>query len=153
MANFCNNSLCAWALINNKRPVEKFLYSYPKFNNEYFWKRVSDVKKHSPIYKPSKQLIYETSINLNNTNESRTVLYIGLNPEDKFQVYARLEKKSASDCYMFTLSDFQSLLNNLSAQKTEIFDDIKPVKRTCFGRHFEFFPINEGKNSVEIVVF
>lgn len=120
MDNVCNRTLCPWQYTNKKRVHWKnFTCSYYKFNSVHFWSYLKQMKKCNITFKPSNQLIYEKSINLNNNKDNRLVLYIGLNPEDRFQIYARLEKQCINDCFMFTLDEIEDLLNFVNKEKNE----------------------------------
>lgn len=152
MANFCNNPLCAWALINNKRQWRNFTFSYYKFNHVKFWASLNQVKRWNCTFKPSNQLIFEKSINLNDSKTNRAVLYIGLNPEDRFRIYARLEKHSISDCFMLTLAELTSLLNFLVEKKSEIFGDDKPIGGADIGDKYEIFG-SESNGDAEILCY
>lgn len=148
MSNFCNNTLCAWALINNKRQWRNFTFSYYKFNTAYFWANLKQMKQWNVTFKPSNQLIFEKSINLNDNKTARSVLYIGLNPEDRFHVYARLEKQSINDCFMLTSSELKNLMSVLNKQQSAILND-QPIANSNIGDRFEIY----GNQSKEAEIF
>lgn len=81
---------------------KNYRFSVFKFISIHFWKYAKQQKHSNFSFKPSNQLITEKTIILNGDDDddcvdghvtNRCVLYIGLNPEDKFKIYARLEKR------------------------------------------------------------
>lgn len=146
---FCNDPLCIPALGNNKRQRPNFTFSSYKFNNTHFWFQLKQLRKWIFVSKPSNQLIFEKTIYLNDDKTNRSVLYIGLNPEDEFQVYARLEQKSINDCFMLTKNELKNLMSIVNVLKNKILGD-RPIPNSNIGDRYELFE-SEVEESFEIL--
>lgn len=122
MSNLCKNEWCALTLINNRKVTWKnYTCSFYNFNTIHFWSYLKQMKQTNFTFKPWYQFIFEKPIYLNDDTSARSVLYIGLNPENKFKIYARLERQSINDCLMLTLNELQNLLTFVREEKENIF--------------------------------
>lgn len=140
--------LCPLTKIYDRKVSWKnFTSSFYKFNNVHFWAYIKQMKSSNPNFNPSNELINEKSINLNDNETaaaSRSVLYVGLNPEENFQVYARLEKQSIDDCFMLTAAELKILLKLLFEQRNNVWNET-PLNYSTIGDRFVIRE-NESKN-------
>lgn len=97
------------------------------------------MKKANLTFKPSNELIFQRTINLNGDTTTRSVLSIGLNPENKFKVYARLERESINDCFMFTVHEIENLLTFLHEERENIHIG-KLIGSSNIGDRFVIYP-------------
>lgn len=136
MTNLCKNEWCALTLINNRKVTWKnYTCSFYNFNTIHFWSYLKQMKQTDFTFKPSHQLIFETTIYLNDDTAARSVLCIGLNPENKFKIYARLERKSINDCLMLTLNELENLVHK---EKENIFSE-KSIEGSNIGKRFVIY--------------
>lgn len=83
-------------------------------NRDQFWNSLLKMKQKDYTFQPSNQFIYEKVINLNCERSRRTTFSIGLDPENKFCVAARLECKNTGATLMMNrkyLDKFMDILN------------------------------------------
>lgn len=110
------------------------------------------MKQSNDAFKPSTRLIYEKTIDLNDNEDklTRTALYIGLNPEDKFHIYGRLEKLNTGDCFMLKQRELEHLLKFAEDYEKDIFDQ-KPVGQSNIGDRFVIY--GNQQTSAEILSY
>lgn len=128
---------CPFLKQDDKRVNWKnFNCSYFKFNSLHFWAYLKQKKQSNFSFKAAQQLINEKTIILNNDEKlkSQSVLCIGLNPEDKFKIYARLENHNPNTCFMLTLEELKTLLKLLADQSDDIFSNEKPIQIANIGK-------------------
>lgn len=110
-----------------------------KINREYFWNSLNDMKERDYTFNPSNTLIFEKNIHLNNDGgEYRSVLSIGLDPENEFAVAARLEVKKTSSILMLDCTHLKSLLECLKDYESNILQTF-PIENTRSKYKLEFY--------------
>lgn len=106
-----------------------------KINRKYFWMCVREMKECDTSYCASNRLIYEKSIDLNTGDDDdksiRSTLCIGLEPENKFEVAARIHSYDTGECLMLDSKEFRGLLDFLECEKQSIVGDIQLKNSTA----------------------
>lgn len=91
-------------------------------NRKYFWLCMNEMKHNDKSYESSNRMIYEQSIDLNtNDNSIRSAFCIGLDPENKFQVAARIRVYATGECLSLDAKEFRGLMDFLEFEKYSIF--------------------------------
>lgn len=94
--------------------------SYSKINRERFWECLTEMKRVDDTFHPSKTLIFEKIINLNSDKSMCTVLCIGLDPENKFEIAAYLRILNTGSSLRLNLDEMESLLEFLNDEQQSI---------------------------------
>lgn len=108
-----------------------------KINRKYFWMCMNEMKQCDSSYCTTNRLMYEQSIDLNSKDGNgdddksiRSVFCFGLDPENRFQVAARIDIHTTGECLMLNAREFRGLLNVLEFEKQSIFGgSIRQLKR------------------------
>lgn len=86
---------------------------------------MNDMKRNNQSCCATRRLIYEKSIDLNDNKCVRSVLCIGLDPENQFQVAARIQVHNTGEMLTLDSREFRGLLQFLEFEKTNIFNGFK----------------------------
>lgn len=129
---------------------KNYICSYFKFISLHFWAYLKQKKHSNSLFKVPNQLINEKYVLLNGDKNTRTVLNIGLNSEDKFKIYAQLQDHSANNCFLLSLDELKKLLEYVENESDNILNE-KPIENKCIGKRLVLYE-NETK-SAEIVSF
>lgn len=90
-------------------------------NRKYFWSCMNEMKQNDKSYLSSSRLIYERSIDLNTKDKSiRSALCIGLDPENKFQVAARIHIHGTGECLSLDSKELRGLMDVMEFEKQSI---------------------------------
>lgn len=92
-------------------------------NRKYFWMCMGEMQQRDKSYCPVNRLVYERSFDLNNGDDdtsTRSAFHIGLDPENRFQVAARIHMHSTGECLRLDAYEFRGLLNILEFEKESI---------------------------------
>lgn len=114
---------CAWRCCTNKK--------YLRINRKYLWHRLIEMKRSDYAYISSPRLIYEKSVDLNNNKHIRSTLCIGLDPENKFQVAARIDMHSTGEYLSLDSKEFRGLLSYMDYDKYNILNEFPLKKNTA----------------------
>lgn len=91
-------------------------------DRKYFWSCMDKMKQNDKSYVSSSRLIYERTIDLNSNDKSiRSALCIGLVPENKFQVAARIYIHGTGECLSLDSKEFKGLMDVMEFEKERIF--------------------------------
>lgn len=100
-----------------------------KINRIYFWNNIHRMKKSDYTFRPTKTLIFEKFIHLNNVDEHESTLSIGLNPENEFHVAGCLQVKKSSSALMMNSKQLKNMLQFLEDYESHILQTL-PIKDT-----------------------
>lgn len=100
-----------------------------KLNREHFWSCIRKAKKQDYNFIPTNILLFEKVIYLNNDRNVRSILSIGINPQNKFKVAGRLEMKRSGSIMMLTEKHLKNLLTFLNDYEDHILRTL-PVSHT-----------------------
>lgn len=124
MESLCDRVSCSLVKRYEKRVQWKnFVCSYFKFVSLHFWAYLNQKKHSNFLFKSSNQLINEKYVLLNDDKDTRTVLNIGLNPENKFKIYARLEEQRTNNCFLLSLNELKKLLDKIENESDNILNE------------------------------
>lgn len=118
------NNLCDWNCCVS--------HAHLDVNRKYFWSCMNEMKQNDKSYVSSNRLIYEHPIDLNTNDKSiRSAFCIGLDPENKFQVAARIHVHGTGECLSLDSKEFRGLMDFLEFEKQSIFVDTKLKNSTA----------------------
>lgn len=154
MSTLCKKLLCSCPLSKRDEAYvqwKNFTCSYKKFKSAHFWAYLNEAKRSNFEYKSSNKLINEKSIDLNDEiSLDQTVLYIGLKPENKFEICARLEDKNSSYYFMLNVNELKTLLKFCFETTNQEQTSIKSSARNSNISERFIIRVNDSDN-VEII--
>lgn len=140
MSNSCQNVSCWWISKNQKSVQWKnYICSYFKFCSTHFWKNIKQ-NEHLKCVLFNEKCFF---LNVGESLNSRTILNVGLNPEDKFQIYARLEEQSANLCFTLSLNELKKLLEYIDNKSVNILNK-KPIENKPIDNHLIIYNGENG---------
>lgn len=132
LQNFRNP--CVWKCCNDPKHL--------RINRKYFWDCVIHMRKFDESYISSsllsssssssndcRRLIYEKSIHLNTDPMVQSSICIGLDPENKFQVTARIQLLKSEEFLLLDAKEFRGLLDYMEFQRFNIMNQF-PLKNS-----------------------
>lgn len=106
------DSLCEWDCCKSSTRAT--------MNRDNFWSRIYEMKNRDYTFDPSDMLMFERVIHLNNESRVRSILSIGLDPENEFDVVGRLENKKSGSTLMLNHKHLKNLLDFLNDYESHI---------------------------------
>lgn len=121
------NSLCKWKCCMEQKHM--------KINRKYFWACLNEIKQGDDSSRFDKQqLIYENSIDLNVDKSVRSVLCIGLDPKNKFQVAARIQLHNTGQFLILNSNELKGMLESVESERINILDAVQ-MRKSATARH------------------